>query len=996
MELDSSTLRDFIKATNKTEEKVESAPLYGTVKKQSDGIYVSIDGQGTLTPVSMATDAKDGDRVLVTIEDHEARIAANYTSPASGRGATDLYEEKVDSYGNLIVSGELHVAKQYVDSLVAKEITTDKINASVGYIDELHAKDITADSIKADSATIGNLKADNVTINGKLTAAEGKITNLESDTVTVNNKLTANEADISKLKTDKLDAASADIKYAQIDFANIGEAAIKNLFSESGIIGDLVMKDGAVTGTLVGVTIKGDLIEGGTVVADKLVIKGTDGLYYKLNTNGEKVDSEQTEYNSLNGSIITAKSVTAEKVNVSDLVAFDATIGGINIGNTKMYSGVKSSIDNTTNGFYLDSDGQVAIGNADNHILLFKDSNGEYILDISADNLNFGSGESVYEAVREAQSKADAAQDSVGNLAIGGRNLLKSEWVESYSTDTVSQTLSKTKYILDGSLTYTRTAVKNYGFYINNIDAVNGNTEYIVHFKARCTSGSITQIYIYNGLNHVKTAIYADGAKLGTFNAYLPLTVGSDWVYFEYRFTTAATPAKTGNYVGDILQFNKSLETAFTVELTDLKFEKGNKATDWSPAPEDTQTQIDGVQATANEANNLSTLYATCSTAQTTAAKVATLSSGSMKLKKGVSVSVKFTYANTAASPTLNVNSTGAKAIYTNGVRYAYWSANSTVVFTYDGTYWQVASTPVYANTATVGNSSSKNVYIDGTSVNVRNGTTKLASFGDTTTIGPTTGRNIYIDSDSVDFRNKTDILAAIGTYTSETGYSGVGIKGSDLVRVEGYVERSDSSDSLYTRANGNLMLINDYNSEAYATSTSSLVAQTSDKASSTSKTLTYYEAAINLISGVKKGGSTGYSTCEVYANEIYLSKPAAWRSAMEMEWKSGQSMSIAWWGAGFVTSSSKKVFFTIPLAKPISSNVSSVTAASVNGFVVRQNNAYCYGSAASTYAKPTSYAATIDGARQCVKIEATFTSTTNVTNNSPIGITWSGKLTFS
>lgn len=122
-------------------------------------------------------------------------------------------------------------------------------------------------------------------------------------------------------------------------------------------------------------------------------------------------------------------------------------------------------------------------------------------------------------------------------------------------------------------------------------------------------------------------------------------------------------------------------------------------------------------------------LYATSSTAGATAAKVATLKSGSITLTAGVTVAVKFTYANTAASPTLNVGSTGAKAIYTQGVRYAYWSANQTVVFTYDGSYWRVASEPVYANTVTVGNTNGRNVYIDSSSIDLRNGSSVMASF---------------------------------------------------------------------------------------------------------------------------------------------------------------------------------------------------------------------------------------------------------------------------
>lgn len=122
-------------------------------------------------------------------------------------------------------------------------------------------------------------------------------------------------------------------------------------------------------------------------------------------------------------------------------------------------------------------------------------------------------------------------------------------------------------------------------------------------------------------------------------------------------------------------------------------------------------------------------LYATCGTGASTIAKVATLAAGTLTLKAGATVAVRFTYANTASSPTLNVAGTGAKAIYTQGVRYAYWAAGATVVFTYDGTNWRVASEPVYASTATIGNPAGGNVYIDGSNVNLRKGSTVLGSF---------------------------------------------------------------------------------------------------------------------------------------------------------------------------------------------------------------------------------------------------------------------------
>ena len=91
----------------------------------------------------------------------------------------------------------------------------------------------------------------------------------------------------------------------------------------------------------------------------------------------------------------------------------------------------------------------------------------------------------------------------------------------------------------------------------------------------------------------------------------------------------------------------------------------------------------------ASVEKKVSATYGTCSTAANTVAKVVTLED--FVLFKGAQISVQFTNANTASAPTMNVNSTGAKAIWARGAAIAatyYWSANSTHVFTYDGTHW--------------------------------------------------------------------------------------------------------------------------------------------------------------------------------------------------------------------------------------------------------------------------------------------------------------------
>lgn len=88
-----------------------------------------------------------------------------------------------------------------------------------------------------------------------------------------------------------------------------------------------------------------------------------------------------------------------------------------------------------------------------------------------------------------------------------------------------------------------------------------------------------------------------------------------------------------------------------------------------------------------------STLYGTCATASSTAAKVV-VCPGFEEFITGVTIHVKFDNSNSASNATLNVNSTGAKPLCKYGTTRVdskinlSWPAGSVVSFTYDGTSW--------------------------------------------------------------------------------------------------------------------------------------------------------------------------------------------------------------------------------------------------------------------------------------------------------------------
>ena len=423
---------------------VEST-VYGTIVVDSEGNkYVKLDGSDQLTPLSdderpvadsTTANANEGERVSVLIKNHTATVTGNVSSPAARSGDVEEIGDQVSKIQefDILIGEQIQAQEGYIQKLQADKANIDDLIAAEAKITELETTKATIAELEAVKATVDTLDATKidadivnakfVTIDGELEAVSADFANLEADygdfKEVTTNSLTAYDAEIKRLDTEKISADQLDTKYANIDFANITEAAIEKLFSESGIIKDIIVSDGKITGELVGVTIKGDLIEAGTLKADKLVVKGSDGLYYKLNIEAGAVESAEVTkeelQNGLHGTAIIAKTITAEKIAVDDLVAFDATIGGFNITTKSLYSGVKASADNTTRGVYLDKDGQISVGDSNNFLRYYKTEDGSYKLEIAASSLVFSTNGKTLEQMIE---------DSM-DLEIGARNLIR-------------------------------------------------------------------------------------------------------------------------------------------------------------------------------------------------------------------------------------------------------------------------------------------------------------------------------------------------------------------------------------------------------------------------------------------------------------------------------------------------------------------------------------------------------------------------------------------
>ena len=474
MGLSNDLLSQFAKITNdKTKNKKEST-TYGTVKVVGGVTYVQLDGSDLLTPYSSTADVKDGDRVQVTIKNHNATITGNLSSPSARTDDVQELAGQVTEVNTLVAkkvdTEVLEAEKARIDKLVADNVTiTGKLTASEGYISELQtemlevndtltAKTAEIESLKTDKADVDDLTAITASIS-ELEANKASITDLEATNAEIS-ILQAEDANIKTLVAGKLSATDADLKYANIDFTNIGKAAMEYFYSTSGLIKNVTVGDQTITGNLIGVTISGDLIDAGTVKADKLVVLGEDGLYYKLNVNslGETTAQSDPKYQTgLDGSVIIAKSITATEINVEDLVAFDATIGGFKITDNSIYSGVKETVNNTTRGIYLDNTGQIAFGDASNFIKFYKDANGVYKLDISARQITFGASNTSVEEVATAASKAVIKSVDHYYLSDSPTSLVGGSWGNAAPSWTDGKYIWRRSFITygDGSTEYT-------------------------------------------------------------------------------------------------------------------------------------------------------------------------------------------------------------------------------------------------------------------------------------------------------------------------------------------------------------------------------------------------------------------------------------------------------------------------------------------------------------------------------------------------------------
>lgn len=525
-------------------------------------------------------------------------------------------------------TGEFENLKSDVASF--KETTTTNLNAANAKIENLEANTVKTSELEAKVGTFGYLKATDASLTyatiTNLKAESGKIDDLQSDYATFKtataNDLKAANANIQNLTATKatitdLNAATAKISVLEGNYANLNTLVNGNLTSAN--IQSLTLNSKNTTienGMIKNAMIENlafDKITGMDINTTNLTVhssdgksKWTDNTIQISDANRVRVQIGKDASNDYsmsvwdkNGNLIwdalgaTEKTIQ-RKIIRDGIVADDANISGSKLDINSVIKEVNGSTTKLKSSTIVMNDKNQTLDVVFNEMettVADNLSSAKLYADGKLSDAQKYALEQANSALSSAKSYADSAVD---NIEVGGRNLVLDSINFRYNSNFAgnarfSSIIVEDSSALSGHHTEMTCTVSGtggaYGYPLQNNTFDSIGKTITISFYWKCNAERKLSIGIENG---------------GTFNE----TVSTDWkkitkTYVPYRnYYAMVWYARELQWnVGDVLY------------IRDLKIEFGNKATDWTPAPEDTQSQIDNItEITTSHTTSISTM----------------------------------------------------------------------------------------------------------------------------------------------------------------------------------------------------------------------------------------------------------------------------------------------------------------------------------------------------------------------------------------------------
>lgn len=541
----------------------------------------------------------------------------------------------VDSYTNIRIAQRVVKVTEYPESQEQNqcEISNTKLS-----FEELSAKyedtADTVDNITTDNGTIDSNAIDTIPASKVVIANNAEFKNVETEILNVTDMLTAANAKIGTLETTKLTATTAELTYAKINTleavtgrieileANAltaNSAEIKSLkagvadintlmfgtasggsltteFSNSvvGLIGDAQIKSAMIEDISADKILSGKLYTNLVQICSQSGNLGISDNTIQIRDNNKKVRVQigkdaSSDYNiyiwDKGGNLMfdPLYGVQADGIKRpiirNDMISDTANISGKKIDIASLISTINADGSSTLNAskIYIDTDKQT--------------------LDVSFKNLTT-SVSTVSANVTTALNTANMAKNNIDNMQIGGKNLLPNStiltgagWGGSTSIVTgETDPLGSNKAVkIKGTST-----TDSYRL-IANVFKENGY--YTISFWAKASK-------VFNLKIH-------EGGNIAFGTAALTTT----WKYYTYTLNVKDANTNNRFYFGGGCSWK---DADVSVYIAFPKLEKGNKATDWSPAPEDVESKIatvetklttQGTQLTAIQGNISSKIW---------------------------------------------------------------------------------------------------------------------------------------------------------------------------------------------------------------------------------------------------------------------------------------------------------------------------------------------------------------------------------------------------
>lgn len=366
------------------------------------------------------------------------------------------------------------------------DATIELEKVSKSFITDLTADNAYIKNLKATIGEFGYITAENADLTyatiTSLQTVDGKIDTLSSKAITTEN-LSAKVADLGYLS-----AESADLKYANIKLSNIEVADIATLFTEVGLIDRATIVEGHITGFLDSVEVNAANITAGTLVADRILLKGENGLLYSLNNLGEL---QSKTIDTLDGYILTDRTVNADKIVAKSITANELDVEKV-FANSAVIKKIFSQ-DVTATGTITGATLKGANAEIDNGL-------------IGGFNITEGGISKVYtKSSSEVSDKQDSYELDISSNGVPSFKGIGQIWKDN-STKVVYESIFDNTLTIDQYMFLNNSNIKQLWFRTKFADSYAGN----ITISELTSDGVVRQKTSY-GLGYVANSLYENG-----------------------------------------------------------------------------------------------------------------------------------------------------------------------------------------------------------------------------------------------------------------------------------------------------------------------------------------------------------------------------------------------------------------------------------------------------------------------------------------------------